>query len=148
MWSWFTGGEVRINPDGTFVQQSSNGGTREGANAARGQFSLKWQLGGYAKQLGAVGRWKGFVQHDPSQSFVAAGRIGAGATTDDNDALTQTTTGHIPSLNAKATSLRFFESSDDLPPAFDYWIFPGDQRLHFYNVRALSKVCAPLTTCV
>jgi len=50
-WAWFVGGEVTINPDGTFVQQSGNGGSWECTDAAQGRFTLRWRQGGYVNQL-------------------------------------------------------------------------------------------------
>src|SRR5262249_49094849 len=50
-WTWFIGGEVTVNPDGTFTQQSGNAGTWECTDAARGRFTLRWRFGGYVNQL-------------------------------------------------------------------------------------------------
>ncbi len=36
-WAWFIGGEVTVNPDGTFTQESGNAGTWECNDGARGE---------------------------------------------------------------------------------------------------------------
>ena len=79
-WTWYIGGEVTVSPDGTFVQQSGNGGTWECTDTARGKFTLRWRQGGYVNQLVLAADGNGLSSTDPSQPFVTAKRIGAGRT--------------------------------------------------------------------
>lgn len=74
-WAWFVGGEVTINADGTFTQQSGNSGTWECVDAAKGAVALKWKQGGYLNRLVLADGGTKLVSTDPSQSFVKATRI-------------------------------------------------------------------------
>ncbi len=78
-WAWFIGGEVTINPDGTFVQQSGNAGSWECTDAAQGRFTLRWRQGGYVNRLALTADGKGLSSADPTQQFVTAKRVGTGA---------------------------------------------------------------------
>jgi len=78
-WAWFVGGEVTINPDGTFAQQSGNAGSWECTNAAQGRFTLRWRQGGYVNQLALSADGKSLSSADPTQQFVTAKRVGTGA---------------------------------------------------------------------
>jgi hypothetical protein len=77
-WAWFIGGEVTVNPDGTFVQQSGNDGTWECTDATGGRVTLRWRLGGYVNRLALSADGQDLSSTDPSQPFVTAKRIGAG----------------------------------------------------------------------
>lgn len=74
-WAWFVGGEVTINADGTFTQQSRNAGTWECVDAAKGAVALKWKQGGYLNRLALADGGRKLVSTDPAQSFVKATRI-------------------------------------------------------------------------
>ena len=50
-WAWFIGGEVTVNRDGTFTQQSGNAGTWECQDGARGRFTFRWRDGGFVNSL-------------------------------------------------------------------------------------------------
>jgi len=75
-WSWFVGGEVTISPDGSFVQQSGNGGTWECTDAANGRVTLRWKQGAFVNQVAVSADGNQLVSTDPSQSYVSAKRIG------------------------------------------------------------------------
>lgn len=75
-WAWFIGGEVTVNPDGTFIQQSGNAGTWECTDAARGAVTLRWRQGGFVNRMMLSPDGRGLSSTDPSQSFVTAKRIG------------------------------------------------------------------------
>ncbi|SLM48967.1 exported protein of unknown function [Nitrospira japonica] len=74
-WAWFVGGEVTINADGTFTQQSGNSGTWECTDASKGAVALKWKQGGYLNRLALAEGGAKLVSTDPSQSFVKATRM-------------------------------------------------------------------------
>lgn len=74
-WSWFAGGEVTINPDGTFVQQSGNGGHWQCADTDAGKITLTWRQGGHVNRMALSADGNGLSSTDPSQSFVTARRI-------------------------------------------------------------------------
>jgi TPR repeat protein len=74
-WTWFVGGEVTINSDGTFTQQSGNSGTWECLDSAKGAVALKWKQGGYLNRLALADGGTKLISTDPSQSFVKATRI-------------------------------------------------------------------------
>ncbi len=115
-WSWFTGGVVTINPNGTMVHEPGNDGTWECTDASRGVFTLRWRIGGYMNSLALSVDGQGLSSTDQSQYYVTARRITTDKKGDDKDALAQNPSGYIPSLNAKVTSLRFFESGYNAPP--------------------------------
>jgi hypothetical protein len=74
-WSWFVGGEVTINPGGSFAQQSGNGGTWQ-CDAASGQVTLRWKQGGFVNQVAVSADGNQLASTDLSQSYVTAKRIG------------------------------------------------------------------------
>jgi hypothetical protein len=76
-WAWFVGGEVTVNPDGTFTQQSGNAGTWECHAGAQGRFTFRWQDGGFVNSLALSPDGQGLTSTDPSQWYVTAKRIGA-----------------------------------------------------------------------
>lgn len=75
-WAWFIGGEVTVNPDGTFVQQSGNAGTWECTDGARGRFTLRWRDGGFVNSLALSPDGQGLTSTDQSQFYVTAQRSG------------------------------------------------------------------------
>jgi len=77
-WTWFVGGEVTVKPDGTFVQQSGNGGTWECADAAKGTVTFRWQQGGFVNRMVVSPDGQGLSSTDPSQPFVTAKRSRGG----------------------------------------------------------------------
>jgi tetratricopeptide (TPR) repeat protein len=120
-WNWFTGGVVTIKADGTMVHEAGNDGTWECTDAARERVTLRWRLGGYINQLALSGDGRGLSSTDPAQSFVTAKRVGAStaskaAAKAADVPQTKTPTGSIPSLNARVTALRFFETPYNAPP--------------------------------
>ena len=50
-WTWFTGGVVSINADGTMVHDPGNDGTWECTDRTRGRVTLRWRQGGYVNRL-------------------------------------------------------------------------------------------------
>ena len=50
-WAWFIGGEVTINADGTFTQQSGNSGTWTCTDASKGAVTLTWAKGGFVNKM-------------------------------------------------------------------------------------------------
>jgi len=72
-WAWFIGGEVTVNPDGTFTQQSGNAGTWE-CTDARGRFTLRWRDGGFVNSLALSPDGQGLTSTDQSQWYVTAQR--------------------------------------------------------------------------
>jgi tetratricopeptide (TPR) repeat protein len=78
-WRWFTGGSVAISPDGTMVHDPGNDGTWACTNAAGAEFTLTWRLGGYVNTVALSADGNDLSSTDPSQAFVTASRIGAGA---------------------------------------------------------------------
>lgn len=73
-WTWFTGGVVSINADGTMVHDPGNDGTWECTDRTRGRVTLRWRVGGYVNRLALSADGKGLSSTDPSQSFVTAKR--------------------------------------------------------------------------
>jgi papain fold toxin 1 (glutamine deamidase) of polymorphic toxin system len=73
-WAWFIGGEVTVNPDGTFVQQSGNAGTWECTDAVRGRFVMRWRDGGFVNSLALSPDGQGLTSTDQSQFYVTAQR--------------------------------------------------------------------------
>jgi tetratricopeptide (TPR) repeat protein len=120
-WNWFTGSVVTIKADGTMVHEAGNDGTWECTDAARGRVTLRWRLGGYINQLALSADGRGLSSTDASQSFVTAMRVGASteakaAAKAADVPQTKTPIGSLPSLNAKVTALRFFETPYNAPP--------------------------------
>ncbi len=77
-WAWFIGGDVTVNPDGTFVQQSGNAGTWECTDPASGKATFRWRRhGGFVNSLVLSPDGQGLSSTDPTQSYVTAKRIGA-----------------------------------------------------------------------
>ena len=66
-WAWFIGGEVMINSDGTFTQQSGNSGTWECLDASKRAVKLKWKKGGYVNSLVLSANGTKLSSTDPSQ---------------------------------------------------------------------------------
>lgn len=79
-WIWFIGGEVTINSDGTFTQQSGNGGTWTCTDASKGMITLKWNKGGYVNRMVLSDDDTRLASTDPSQQFVTAKRTDVGGT--------------------------------------------------------------------
>jgi hypothetical protein len=102
-WAWFAGGEVTINADGTFTQQSGNSGTWECVDASKGAVALKWKQGGYLNRLILAGGGTKLVSTDPSQSFVKATRINPETALTDLLATGQGTTSESPSSSRRPT---------------------------------------------
>jgi TPR repeat protein len=102
-WAWFVGGEVTINPDGTFTQKSGNSGTWECLDAAKGWVSLKWKHGGYLNRLALADGGTKLVSTDPSQSFVKATRINPETALTDLVAPLRATTGDSSSSSRRPT---------------------------------------------
>ncbi len=73
-WAWFIGGEVTVNPDGTFTQQSGNAGTWQCTDPARGRFTLRWRDGGFVNSLALSPDGRGLTSTDQSQWYVTAQR--------------------------------------------------------------------------
>jgi hypothetical protein len=74
-WGWFIGGEVTVNSDGTFTQQSGNAGTWECTDAARGRFTMRWRDGGFVNSLALSPDGQGLTSTDQSQAYVTARRL-------------------------------------------------------------------------
>ena len=73
-WAWFIGGEVTVNRDGTFTQQSGNAGRWECKDGARGRFTFRWRDGGFVNSLAVSPDGQGLTSTDQSQAFVTAQR--------------------------------------------------------------------------
>lgn len=73
-WTWFTGGVVSINADGTIVHDPGNDGTWECTDRTRGRVTLRWRVGGYVNRLALSADGNGLSSTDPAQSFVTANR--------------------------------------------------------------------------
>ena len=76
-WAWFIGGEVTVNPDGTFTQQSGNAGTWQCTDAARGRFTFRWRDGRFVNSLALSPDGQGLTSTDQSQWYVTAQRSAA-----------------------------------------------------------------------
>ncbi|MBX3329665.1 MAG: hypothetical protein KF722_04630 [Nitrospira sp.] len=76
-WMWFVGGEVTVNRDGTFTQQSGNAGTWECNDPARGRFTFRWRDGGFTNSLLLSPDGQGLTSTDTSQWYVTARRTGS-----------------------------------------------------------------------
>lgn len=76
-WTWFTGGVVSINADGTMRHELGNDGTWECTDRARGQATLRWRLGGYVNRLALSGDGRALSSTDPAQSYVTARKMDA-----------------------------------------------------------------------
>jgi len=74
-WNWFTGYVVTIRSDGTVVHNPGNSGTWECTDATRGEFIIKWSVGGYDNKMGLSPDRNSLFSIDPTQSFVKATRI-------------------------------------------------------------------------
>ena len=77
-WAWFIGGEVTVNPDGTFVQESGNAGIWECTGPAEGTLMMRWRDGGFVNSLVLSPDGQSLSSTDLSQSYVTAKRT-AGA---------------------------------------------------------------------
>lgn len=64
-WSWFVGGEVTINADGTFTQTSGNSGRWECVDSAKRAIALKWKQGGIPEPARPWRRRDETGQHGP-----------------------------------------------------------------------------------
>lgn len=73
-WAWFIGGEVTVNRDGTFTQQSGNAGTWECNDGAQGRFTFRWRDGGFTNSLLLTPDGQGLSSTDMSQWYVTARR--------------------------------------------------------------------------
>jgi hypothetical protein len=73
-WAWFIGGEVTVNPDGTFTQQSGNAGTWQCNDGARGRFTFRWRDGGFVNSLVLSPDGQGLSSTDQFQWYVTAQR--------------------------------------------------------------------------
>lgn len=73
-WAWFIGGEVTVNPDGTFTQQSGNAGTWVCTDVARGRFTFRWRDGGFVNSLALSPDGQGLTSMDQSQWYVTGRR--------------------------------------------------------------------------
>ncbi len=76
-WTWFTGGVVSINADGTMRHEPGNDGTWECTDRARGRATLRWRLGGYVNRLVLSGDGRALSSTDPAQSYVTARKMDA-----------------------------------------------------------------------
>jgi hypothetical protein len=76
-WTWFTGGVVTINADGTMAYGQTNDGTWECTDA--GRVTLRWRLGGFINRLALSPDGRDLSSTDPSQPFVTAKRTPDGA---------------------------------------------------------------------
>lgn len=79
-WAWFVGGEVTINADGTFTQQSGNTGTWECTDASKNAVTLKWAKGGFVNKMVLSDDQQAMASIDASQAFVKATRVGTKVT--------------------------------------------------------------------
>lgn len=76
-WGWFIGGEVTVNRDGTFTQQSGNVGTWVCNDGAQGRFTFRWRDGGFTNSLLLTPDGQGLSSTDMSQWYVTARRTGS-----------------------------------------------------------------------
>lgn len=76
-WAWFIGGEVTINSDGTFTQQSGNSGTWTCTDASKGAITLKWAKGGFINKVALSEDGQKLSSVDPAQPFAPAKRVGS-----------------------------------------------------------------------
>lgn len=76
-WGWFIGGEVTVNRDGTFTQQSGNAGTWVCNDGAQGRFTFRWRDGGFTNSLLVTPDGQGLSSTDMSQWYVTARRTGS-----------------------------------------------------------------------
>ena len=76
-WAWFIGGEVTVNRDGTFTQQSGNAGTWQCNDGARGRFTFRWRDGGFVNSLVLSSDGQGLTSTDQSQWYVTAQKSAA-----------------------------------------------------------------------
>lgn len=102
-WAWFVGGEVTINADGAFTQQSGNSGTWECLDAAKGTVALKWKQGGYLNRLALADGGMKLISTDPSQAFVKATRINPETVLTDLLVPRQATSVESPSSSRRPT---------------------------------------------
>ena len=79
-WAWFIGGEVTVNRDGTFTQQSGNAGTWECTDGARGRFTFRWRDGRFVNSLAVSPDGQGLTSLDQSQWYVTAQRSASAPT--------------------------------------------------------------------
>lgn len=79
-WAWFIGGEVTINSDGTFTQQSGNSGSWTCTDASKGAVTFRWKNGGFVNNLVLSEDGNGLSSTDPTQKIVTAKKIGVGET--------------------------------------------------------------------
>ncbi len=117
-WAWFTGGNVTLNPDGTITSKEfGNLGTWECTDDTRGVFTLRWVFGTppFVDTLTLSADGQSLSGKNQYQYPVTVNRISIDKNADDV-LLSQNNIGYIPSLNAKVTSLRFFESGYNAPP--------------------------------
>jgi len=76
-WAWFVGGEVTVNADGTFSQQSGNSGRWECTNPALGRITLRWRAGGFVNRMVLSPDGRNLTSTDPSQAYVTARKVSA-----------------------------------------------------------------------
>ena len=76
-WAWFIGGEVTVNRDGTFTQQSGNAGTWQCNDGTQGRFTFRWRDGGFVNSLLLSQDGQGLTSTDRSQWYVTAQRSAA-----------------------------------------------------------------------
>ncbi|HEY7318834.1 MAG TPA: hypothetical protein VIE89_14765, partial [Candidatus Binatia bacterium] len=81
-WAWFIGGEVTVNRDGTFTQQSGNAGTWQCNDGARGRFTFRWRDGGFVNSLVLSPDGQGLSSTDQSQWYVTAQKSAAAPNSD------------------------------------------------------------------
>ena len=107
-WTWFVGGEVTINADGTFTQQSGNSGTWSCTDASKGAITLKWAKGGFINKMVLSEDQQRLSSIDPAQPFAPAKRVGGKTASPE-----QSPSG-VPVTSSSSSDFELFTKGRDL----------------------------------
>jgi len=143
-WSWFTGGVVTINPDGTMTHEPGNDGTWECTDVSRGIFTLRWRIGGYVNSLALSADGQGLSGTDQSQSYVTARRIGAGVKPDAKTHFNKGIDYHSKGMYDEAISE--FSKAIEISPSYQEAFY--NRALAYHDLEEYEKSLSDLTKAI
>jgi hypothetical protein len=140
-WMWFVGGEVTVNPDGTFTQQSGNTGTWECTDATKGAVTLRWRQGGFVNRMLLSPDGQGLSSLDPSQMYVTAKRIGGNTQAKQILQESKQSPQASPSNDAQEIARLVQRISDNYKDTFSTEVFDslGPKRLSLYRGLSVTR---------
>lgn len=134
-WAWFVGGEVTINSDGTFTQQSGNSGTWTCTDASKSAVTLNWAKGGFVNKVILSEDHQRLSSGDTSQPFVSAKRVGTKAADQEKTTSSSAPGASSSDFDLKGRDLAATGKCREAIPYFDQAIAANPRYSKAYSDR-------------